>query len=750
MDHSTSAAARKQPEWKAPEPTKKGSDESLSIYNTLTRTKVPFVPLNSSRVSWYSCGPTVYNPAHMGHARNYVSIDINRRVVQDYFGYNVFFVQNVTDIDDKIILKARQAHLYKEFVKNHSSVTPELTSLVDEAITLYLQQNFKLNSVDEYKAFRSTVDINKEKETNPKLPMHVRAVDEAIAATTASASASALDQLLAGTKNVVLPLLDAKYGATVNDPKVFRETAAYWENEFDKDMKQLNVLPPSLTTRVSEYIPEIITFTQKILANGFAYQANDGVYFDTAAFEDAPDHFYAKLQPWNKGVQELIDEGEGSLSTGLQGKKSKNDFALWKASKPGEPEWESPWGMGRPGWHIECSVMATEVLGPNIDIHSGGIDLAFPHHDNEIAQSEACLNQDSWVNYFMHTGHLHIEGQKMSKSLKNFISIEEALQIYTVRQIRLAFAMQQWNNNFDFKTELHEVKSFENMLTNFFRNVKALSREAAEHGGSKKAGKSELALYTALGEAQSKLHKAFCDNLAVPEGLQAISQLVQECNAYIQQNQREIRVEVLMESARWVTKILNILGFDTAADGVGWGAAASSANGSLESKEEVVMPYIQEFSKFRDLVRAKAIARAPYGDFLLSTDELRNTKLLDLGVALDDRTDGQPALVKLLSDSEKAELIKQRDDKIKREQEKIERKKKQQELEAQKQADRMERAKTPAEELFTSNAEYSAFDERGIPTTDKEGKPLSKSSLKKLIKQWEQQKKLHDEFLASK
>lgn len=164
-----------------------------------------------------------------------------------------------------------------------------------------------------------------------------------------------------------------------------------------------------MLTRVTEYIPEIIEFINGIVKQGFAYTTSDGsVYFDTAKFAGDAEHIYAKLSPHCVGDLALIAEGEGSLSCG-DSKRTKADFALWKGGRgPGEPTWQSPWGYGRPGWHIECSVMASSVLGENFDVHSGGIDLAFPHHDNELAQSEAYHGCKQWVNYFLHTGHLHI------------------------------------------------------------------------------------------------------------------------------------------------------------------------------------------------------------------------------------------------------------------------------------------------------------------------------------------------------
>jgi cysteinyl-tRNA synthetase len=158
-------------------------------------------------------------------------------------------------------------------------------------------------------------------------------------------------------------------------------------------------------TRVSEYVPEIAEMTQKIMANGFAYETDGSVYFDVDAFDRSKDHFYAKLRPNAVGDAKLFAEGEGALSATGE-KKSKNDFALWKKSKPGEPAWSSPWGLGRPGWHIECSAMAGKLLGKTLDIHAGGVDLKFPHHDNELAQSEAYFDNEQWVNYFLHSGHL--------------------------------------------------------------------------------------------------------------------------------------------------------------------------------------------------------------------------------------------------------------------------------------------------------------------------------------------------------
>lgn len=246
-------------------------------------------------------------------------------------------------------------------------------------------------------------------------------------------------------------------------------------------MKALNIELPDVITRVSEFVPEIVTFIQKIIANGYAYEADGSVYFDVKKFNTTDGHSYAKLEPTSVNNEELLKEGEGVLTNVSEvGKKADCDFALWKKSKEGEPFWDSPWGLGRPGWHIECSTMAAEFFKePVIDIHSGGVDLRFPHHDNEVAQSEAYYDSNEWIKYFLHTGHLHIEGKKMSKSLKNFITIKHILTEYSYRQVRFLFLLHNWESLMNYSTNksMPEAVAKERRFDEFFKNVKALVRD---------------------------------------------------------------------------------------------------------------------------------------------------------------------------------------------------------------------------------------------------------------------------------
>jgi cysteinyl-tRNA synthetase len=425
----------------------------LHLYNSLVDRKVTFVPSagpHSKCLTWYTCGPTVYDSAHMGHARNYLTFDVVRRVLEDYFGYSVLYVMNVTDVDDKIILRARRNHLLAEYRAAHGGDAARVRADAAAALAAAeAAQRAKLAAAAAALA-EAEVEIGAAAagasgaaggaslakrreglaEAAAQEALLVRQAGEARAALAALPPAAPAADALAIAADALAAALDAAQGGGVTDPGVFRAHAARFEAAFLEDMDALGVRPPTVLTRVSEYIPEIVAYVERIAANGMAYAAAGSVYFDTQAFR-AAGHTYGKLNPWAVGSAALAGEGAAAggaaaAAAGGGGKRHPCDFALWKAAKPGEPTWPSPWGAGRPGWHIECSAMASAVIGAEVDIHTGGEDLRFPHHDNELAQAEAhfhCQGCTQWVHYFLHSGHLGIEGLKMSKSLKNFITI---------------------------------------------------------------------------------------------------------------------------------------------------------------------------------------------------------------------------------------------------------------------------------------------------------------------------------------
>ena len=303
-----------------------------------------------------------------------------------------------------------------------------------------------------------------------KVKMHLKTVLTASDAMESTIKAgSSPEDYYSRVQDILLPYLDSLHGTSIDadDYTIFTKLTQKFEQRFMEDVRSLNVLDPDEITRVTEYGQQIVHFVERIQRNGFAYATSDGsVYFDIQAFETAH-NTYARLEPWNRNDTELQADGEGALTKKSSEKKSEADFALWKSSKPGEPSWPSPWGRGRPGWHIECSAMASDKLGSQIDIHSGGVDLAFPHHDNELAQSEAFWtdksheHQHQWVNYFMHMGHLSIQGSKMSKSLKNFTTIRDALERgdWTPRALRIVFLLGGWKEGIEITDDLVKAGS---------------------------------------------------------------------------------------------------------------------------------------------------------------------------------------------------------------------------------------------------------------------------------------------------
>lgn len=307
---------------------------TLTIYNTLTRDKQPFEPIVAGRVRMYCCGVTVYDYCHLGHARSYIVWDTVRRYLQ-WRGYQVQYVQNFTDIDDKIIRRSQEAGLPWQ----------EITRKYIEA--------------------------------------------------------------------------------------------------YQEDMGRLNILPADAYPKATDVIPQMIELIKTLIDRGYAYAVAGDVYYAVERFPDYGKLSGRKLEQMEAGASERLE------TEAVAKKRHPLDFALWKAAKPGEPEWDSPWGKGRPGWHIECSAMVREWLGDRIDIHSGGEDLVFPHHENEIAQSEAALSQPL-ANVWMHNGFVKIQGDKMSKSLKNFTTIRSLLETTDPMVVRLFVLQAHYRSPIDF------------------------------------------------------------------------------------------------------------------------------------------------------------------------------------------------------------------------------------------------------------------------------------------------------------
>lgn len=427
----------------------------LMIKNSITNKKNEFVTKDGSKnVSWYICGPTVYDVSHLGHARTYLSFDILRRIFENYFGYNVHMGMNITDIDDKIILKC---------IANKCSL---------------------------------------------------------------------------------------------------EEITRKYENSFFDDMKKLNIQFPDQILRVTEHIPEIIKFIEKLIDNKYAYESNGSVYFWLENFTMDNKNIYAKLDP-SKLNSTKVNEVDGDLGAeNEKDKKSPKDFALWKKAKQDEPNWDSPWGKGRPGWHIECSVLCTQMFGDSLDIHCGGCDLKFPHHDNEIAQSEAYYNSEQWVNYFMHTGHLHIEGSKMSKSLKNFIKIEEILnEGFNANTIRLQFIKHKWDTDMDYNREgLRSSFDEDKKIREFFFNLNSKLR-VANTKTIMKFNEEDHKISNLLKETKEKVHSALLDNLNTEKVMILLKELMNSYNIYETKSKGDLyKVQIGYSVGNYVKLMLNSFG----------------------------------------------------------------------------------------------------------------------------------------------------------------------------------------------
>ncbi|QDS69024.1 hypothetical protein FKW77_009616 [Venturia effusa] len=792
------STARSQPPWSAPKSAPGVRLPPLQIYNSLTRQKNSFVPQDATgkAVTWYACGPTVYDDSHLGHARNYMSTDVLRRILTYYFDFKINFVMNITDVDDKIILRGRQQHLLAKYKKENLSMSDSVRSNTKKAFEAYVTKNLPLidginpedfevssqaayNRVLEGKALEGD---DKPSDKEAKIKMHLKTANSAASALIDHSMS--LEDFYSKAEDVLLPYFDNLYGAEIDasDHTVFTVLTQKYEKRFFEDMDSLNNLRPDKIVRVTEFGNEIVAYVEQIVKNGFAYASDGSVYFDIDAFKKAG-YPYARLKPESVGDAELVADGEGALSKG-SAKKSSGDFALWKSSKPGEPAWPSPWGPGRPGWHIECSVMASAVLGKTMDIHSGGVDLCFPHHDNEMAQAEAFFaNGKQWVNYFVHFGHLSISGSKMSKSLKNFTTVREALsrKEWTPRSLRMVFLLGSWKDGCEITDRLvKHGAGLEDKITNWFLKTKEFERNSlatSEKGPSEK--ENDAILLEKFQKAERDLDGALCDSFDTSKALQIISELITDFNSVPSST---LSNEPVLVVARWVTRILTIFGLDGNEDPadvtrIGWAgvdipkpahefifplsALRDEVRAQARSKElsytaildkateyspakiqdQDKIKFAEVYSEFQEEVKTLAEKKAPAKDLLALADRLRDLSLWDLDIYLEDR-DGLPALVRPVDNN----LRSQRAEKDNLAQAKLVAKAKREKDEAEKKKAAEEKAKIHPKDLFRTE-EYSEWTEEGLPTKVKDGKEVTKNQLKKLTKEWEKQKKVHEEWI---
>lgn len=442
----------------------------MKLYNTLTKRKEEFKPINSGEIKMYVCGPTVYNLFHIGNGRTFIVFDTVRRYFE-YRGYKVDFVQNFTDIDDKMIKKA-----------------------------------------------------NEEKTT-------------------------------------------------------VKEIGDKYIDEYYKDADGLNIERATINPRATEYIKDVIEFVSQLIDKGFAYEIDGDVYFSTKNFKP-----YGKLSGQN-----LEDLQAGARITVDERKKDPMDFAIWKAQKPGEPAWKSPWGMGRPGWHIECSCMVKKLLGDTIDIHAGGMDLAFPHHENEVAQSEA-LTGKPFANYWLHSAYVNVDNEKMSKSLNNFFTVRDVLKEYDADVIRFFMLSAHYRTQINYSKELlQSAKASVERLYNSIANLENLLDEVKRD----KMDDHEIEYLKSLSKYRDKYIEKMDDDFNTADAITVLFELTKDLN-------KSVTVESSKELINSALQLIRELGNPL-------GILQKSTKSSLEDEIEKLIEERQNARKNKDFALADKI-----------------------------------------------------------------------------------------------------------------------------------------------
>ena len=446
----------------------------MKLYNTLTRKKEEFIPITPGEVKMYVCGPTVYNFFHIGNGRTFIVFDTIRRYLE-YRGYKVKFVQNFTDIDDKMINKANEE------------------------------------------------------------------------------------------------------GTTVKD------IGDKYISEYYTDADALNIERATVNPRATEFIDDIIDFVSKLIEKGYAYEVDGDVYFNTKKFEE-----YGKLS--GQSLEDLqIGASNRTSSAADERKKDPMDFAIWKAQKPGEPAWDCPWGKGRPGWHIECSCMAKKLLGETIDIHAGGMDLAFPHHENEVAQSEA-LTGKRFANYWLHSAYVNVNNQKMSKSLNNFFTARDILKEYDADVIRFFMMSAHYRIQINFSKELLDsAKASMDRLYNAVSNLENLIGEVSKE----EMNEEEKSYLDSLDKYRERYIQKMDDDFNTADALTVLFELSKDINTNITVNSSKELATKALELMRELGGPLGIL--------------QKSTKGDLESEIEELIEQRQNARKNRDFALADKI-----------------------------------------------------------------------------------------------------------------------------------------------
>lgn len=739
-----------------------GVDLGLRTYNSLTGEKELFKPLDGKKIRWYTCGPTVYDVSHMGHARAYLTFDILRRIMMNYFKYDIKYQINITDIDDKIILRSRQNKLFSDFEKEAAGMSGSaLQEVVDTAVSgAETKLLAKKPEPPEGKA------TEKDKQEYEKLlAEHGLKVGQFQELKDKVAAAKGKPkELLAAARDPLMAKLDKERGHTVTDHAIFNAHARKFEDTYLEDMDNLGVLRADVVTRISDFMDgRVQKFIEQLEDDGMSYASAGSVYFDIDAF-NRKGFTYRKLVPAACCSAAEMEEGEGALAATDGDKRNPNDFALWKKSKPGEPAWESRWGPGRPGWHIECSVMATSVMKEYLDIHGGGEDLKFPHHDNEIAQSEAYLGRQQWCNYFWHAGHLSIAGLKMSKSLKNFITIRQALEINTGRQMRLMFLMQQWDRGMNYSDDaIAMAKAEERKLKHFIGCLKFFTRH--DHSKSP-AGDREKSLMRMLADCKQAVDEALKDNFNTSKAVARMSELVGLCYGSYDALP-EACLEPVEKVRDFVVEIMGIFGVENLSTTPDKEADWTKALDAFAKLREDVRQAAREkaIDKVSALVKAavphiaaaKSAGLGPLSDalkrftddlagcktpqdLLKRCDEVRDKDFVQLGVRLEDR--GTSGFVWMFEDTKTM---------VREAQEAEEKKAEAQAEKLQRSLAEKKKALTGAEknavkpaDLFKTGGNkglYSAYDENGLPTKLASGEEPSKAKQKDFKKDLAKQEK---------